>query len=330
VIGAQVCPYLQPGHWQATSAFREFNTDDEFEGSEIKQNQLNTDTTVHEGIWFLDLQGTYQLSKQTSLTLDVPVMLSSHWSTVIAGTRYNEHAHGLFDISLEGRCWLLDTAKHTNQNISVALGVRLPTGNSDATALFPDSSGKNVTQRPVFIGIQTGSGAWAIPVTVEGFRNFRYFTTFGTGSYLFSLKGQNDTLSFGAALNPAGPGAVAANIRYNSTPDSYLGHVGVAAPLPIPRLGGVSLIFAGRIEGVPVYNVFGPTVGYRQPGYYVTIEPGLNYTTHLATYSLSVPVRVDQNLENSEGHPTASVLAPILVEGGISFNFGGRAKPAVQ
>jgi hypothetical protein len=81
---------------------------------------------------------------------------------------------------------------------------------------------------------------------------------------------------------------------------------------------GISALVAGRIEGVPINNVFGPTSGFRQPGYYVTVEPGLNYETRLALYSVSMPLRVAQKVEAGK----ASDFAPALVEFGVNFKLG--------
>lgn len=328
MIGAQVGPYLQKGEWQTNASIRQFETDQEYQGTGLRQDLMSKGTQVKEGMWFLDLQATYAVSPQLNLTLDAPVILRAHWSTVIAGTRYDETSRGLFDMMLDARYWLFKCANHTDQNISVGLGVRMPTGNANATALFPNSLGHNLAARPVFTGIQTGSGAWGLALSLEGFKQFRYFTVFGTGNYLFSLRGQNNTLSFGAAINPLGPTAVAANVRYNSTPDSYLVHTGVA--VPIHRVKGLALLFGGRVEGVPVHNVFGPTTGFRQPGYYVTVEPGINFDTHVATYSLTVPLRAYQNVENSLGFKRNSDFAHHMLVFGVSFNLVGNRKPAAE
>jgi len=325
VIGAQVGPYLKKGEWQANASISQFQTNQEYLGTALRQNLEAAGTEVIEGSTSLDLQASYGVTKQLNLTLDAPVILNDHWSTVLAGTRYEDSARGLSDMTLSARRWMFDCTKHTDQNLSLGLGVRMPTGNANAQWPFPNALGQNITQRPVFTGSQLGSGAWGLAPSLEGFKQFGYVTIFGTGSYLFSLRGQNNTYSLGAAINPLGPTAVAANVRYNSTPDSYLVHTGAA--VPIPRLKGLSGLFAWRMVGVPVHNVFGPTTGFRQPGYFVTVEPGLNFDTKLATYSFSVPLRVAQKVEASLGSAKASDFAPHLILVSVSFNFGGNRKP---
>lgn len=330
MIGAQVGPYLPKGGWQLNASMSQFATNNEYTGDELRTDLTAAGKEVIEGSTALDLEASYGITKQLSVTLDAPVTLNYHWSTVIAGTRYEDTARGLNDMTLSARRWLFDCAKHTNQNIALVLGVRMPTGNADAQWPFPNSLGQDITERPVFTGAQMGSGAWGLSPTLEGFKQFRYFTIFGTGSYLFSLRGQNNTLSLGAAINPAGPTAVAANVRYNSTPDSYLVHTGLAAPIPLPRVKGLSGLFAARAVGVPVHNVFGPTTGFRQPGYLVTVEPGLNFDTKLATYSVSVPLRVHEYVEPSLGLTRNSDFAQHLILVSVTFDFGGHKKSAVD
>jgi len=329
VIGAQVGPYLQKGEWQANVSMSQFQTNQEYLGTALRETLEEAGTEVIEGSTSLDLQGTYGVTQQTSVTLEVPVILNYHWSAVLGdGKRHEDTARGLSDMMLSAHRWFFDCTKHTNQNISIGLGVRMPTGNANAQWPFPNALGQDITERAVFTGAQLGSGAWGLAPILEGFKQFKYFTIFGTGSYLFSLRGQNNTYSFGAAISPAGPTSVPANSRYNSTPDSYFVHNGVAAPIPIPRLSGLSGLFAWRMVGVPVHNVFGPTTGFRQPGYFVTVEPGLNFDTKLATYSFSVPLRVAQKVEASLGSPKASDFAPHLILVSVSFNFGGGSKSA--
>lgn len=326
MIGAQVGPYLPKGGWQVNASMSQFATNDEYTGSSLRTDLAAAGTEVIEGSTALDLEAIYGVTQQVSVTLDAPVTLDSHWSTVIAHKRYEDTARGLNDITLSGRVWLFDCKRYTDQNLAFTLGVRMPTGNANAQSPFPNALGQDVIERPVFTGVQMGSGAWGINVGLDGFKQFTRFALFGTGTYLFSLRGQNNTLSLGAAINPNGPTAVPANVRYNSAPDSYLVHTGVAVPLHVPRLRGLSALLAGRVQGVPVHNVFGPTTGFRQPGYYVTVEPGINFDTPLATYSVSVPLRVFQNVESSLGYTRNSDFAQHMLLVSVSFNFGGAAK----
>jgi hypothetical protein len=302
----------------------QFATNNEYTGGNLRTDLSAAGTEVTEGATVVDLQAVYGVTHQLSATLDAPVTLDYHWSTVLAGKRYEDTARGLNDITLSGRYWLFNCNRHTDQNIAFDLGVRMPTGNANSQWPFPNSLGEDVAERAVFTGAQMGSGAWGIEVGMDGFKTFSKFAIFGTGAYIFSLRGEDHTLALISAINPKGPAAIPANERFNATPDSYLVHAGVAVPLHVPRFPALSALFAGRLQGVPVGNVFGPTIGFRQPGYLFTLEPGLNYDTKLATYSISIPIRTAQNVESSLGYVRNSDFTQTMVLVSVSFNFGGN------
>ncbi|MBI2815609.1 MAG: hypothetical protein HYX72_01590 [Acidobacteria bacterium] len=324
-IGAQIGPYLQKGEWQVIGGINRWETDDQFRGTDHRVDLYQTDSQVKEGALTLGVQGSYGLTRQINLLVEAPIILSSYWSTKVAGIRQKQVARGLSDIVAGGRVWLFGCDSHPDQNIALGSGVRLPTGESNYQVLYPNSQGRDFAKRPVFPGIHPGIGAWGLRLSVDSFKQFRYFAVFGSGQYMFSLRDQNDTLYMGAAMNPLGPEAVAENVRYVSTPDSYLFSAGAATS--VPKLPGVSAFFVGRIAGVPVHNVLTQTIGFRQPGWFFTIEPGLNFATKLASYNVSVPIRVRQNVQpDFLGIPKNSDFAHLQVRVGVMFQLGGRKK----
>ena len=304
-----------------------FETDEEFRGVQHRVDLESRDTQVEEGAVTLDLQGSYGLTRQLSLNVSVPVILFSHWSTPFLGTRYDQTAHGIGDVGVGVTFWLFNCDRYPDKNISFGLGVRVPTGNSNYQVLYPNSQGQDFKRRPVFPGIQPGSGAWALRASVDGFQQFSHFTLFGSGLYTFSLRDQNDTYALGVTLNPLGVTATAANLRYISTPDSYLFNLGAAAP--VPKLSRITAFVNGRIAGVPVFNVFGRTSGFRQPGYFITVEPGLAFSTSLASYTISAPLRVQAGTRpNFLGAPVSSDFTRHLLVVGVTFKFGGNRASA--
>ncbi len=53
------------------------------------------------------------------------------------------------------------------------------------------------------------------------------------------------------------------------------------------------------IEGVPVYDAIGGSLGFRQPGYTVSIEPGISWSGPKNSFSLLAPVAVYRIRERS-------------------------------
>jgi hypothetical protein len=100
-------------------------------------------------------------------------------------------------------------------------------------------------------------------------------------------KEHNDTQTVMGDLLPPGP------MTYNSISDQYFGRGGFSY-LVWPR-GGLTLTLGGRIEGVPVYDAIGGSLGYRQPGYTVSVEPGISWSWKRNSLSVLAPVAVYRN-----------------------------------
>jgi hypothetical protein len=70
------------------------------------------------------------------------------------------HARGVGDVKVTGNFWLFDPDKHRNQNVSLGLGVKTPTGDSAASDYSYRAGGRVL--RPVDPAIQLGDGGWGI------------------------------------------------------------------------------------------------------------------------------------------------------------------------
>jgi hypothetical protein len=251
------------------------------------------------------------------------LILYSHWSVKLAGTRYNQKIQGIGDTNVGINWSMMNCDRYPDMNISLGFNVRVPTGESNYQVLYPNSLGQDFKMRPVHPAVHPGSGAWAIRPSVSAFKQFRRFTLYGTATYLFSLRDHNDTYQLGATLNPAGPGAVREDLRYVSTPDSYLFNLGVGVPV---RKLDLTAFVNWRVVGVPVHNVFGDTRGYRQPGYYVTAEPGISWVRGRVAYSISAPIRTWAGTKNNFLDQRASSdFTRYSLVGSVSFRFGGKA-----
>ncbi len=324
-LGAISGPYIKKGEFRVNAGLTRFETDEEFRGVQHRTDLESTGRQVYEGADTLDLMAAYGLSRQVSLSVSAPVILYSHWSTVLAGTRYDQNARGLGDMVIGANYWLWNCGRYPEKNISLGLGLRVPTGNSNYQVMYPNSLGQDLRLRPVFPGIQPGSGALGLRVSIDGFQRIKHFILFGSGVYTFSLREQNNTFALGATLNPAGITATADNLRYISTPDSYLFDLGLARA--VPKVNRLSAFVHGRIVGAPVHNVLTGTSGFRQPGYLVTVEPGLEFNTRLASYTLSSPLRVQAGTwSNFLGQSVSSDFARYQLVFGVSLNLGGWIK----
>jgi hypothetical protein len=325
--GGLLGPYLQKGEWQIQGSFNRYDSDEYFTGSQMRSDLINADAAPKEGGTSLNFQGAYALNRNINLTADVPILLDTYWNYPLGGSRREMKTRGLGDAVIGGRVWLFNTEKNTKQNLALQLALRFPTGDSNYQVPYPNALGQDIQMKSAKADIQPGSGSFGLRLAAQGFHRFPHFAVFGNALYLFSLKEQNDAYSIMSVLNPGGPAAVQANKRYNATPDSYLYNVGASAP--VPHLKGLALNLSSQMAGVPTFNVLTGSEGYRQPGYLVTLNPGLSMNTKFATYSLSVPVRIfGRILTDFSGTQQSGNLNKTSLNIGVTFNLGGHKPPA--
>lgn len=296
--GGELSPYLRPGDWYATVGFRYLHSfrDIHFE-EEVpvpSPKPLYADTHVYG--WLLGL--AYQVTDRFALTLDLPIQYATrdtyyehtadfvHFPSGIHRTQ----AKGIGDLRLVGGVWLLDPKTHYHGNISLGLGVKLPTGNYRATDILYRPTGP--VYRPVDPAIQPGNGGTGIATQVDAFQKISN-SMYGylQGTYLFEPQDSNGTEYPTGDIRVPGSGKVNKPYRYDSVADSYLGRGGVGIVL-WPQYG-LALTLGGRIEGIPHEDVIGTTThGTRLIGHSVYFEPGLTFTKGRYTLSLTGPVAV--------------------------------------
>jgi len=320
--GGLLGPYLEKGEWQFQGSFNRYNSTEFFVGSTLQSDLVAADAAPKEGGTSLNFQGAYALTRKINIMAEVPILLDSYWNYPLGGARREMKTRGLGDVVIGGRLWLFNTEKNTKQNLALQLSFRLPTGDSNYQVLYPNGLGQDFKMRAAKSDIQPGSGSAGLRLSAQGYRRFKHFSLYGNALYLFSLKEQNSTYSIMSTLNPGGPDAVPANYRYNATPDSYLYNAGVSAP--VPHLKGLSFSLGSQIAGVPTYNVLTGSEGFRQPGYLVTLNPGLSFNTKSASYFIGVPVRVYGYIgQDFSGTQQGGNLNKTSINFGVTFRLGG-------
>lgn len=290
-------PYSQPGETQINISTRNLRSTDHFNGTVEQLQRQTLDTYVVNMQHAVDFNVSHVFTERFTMSVGIPFVAAS-WgipSPQSGGDarRANEDAHGLGDISVSGRYWLLPTNTFTSGNIAVGVGVKLPTGNSGFKDTYPDSAGNNNRLRFVDSSVQPGDGGWGVMLDVQGFKRIPHAQLFGAVSYLVNPRDFNETTSgsinrstsANPTLNPDGTG-------YNSVPDQFMVRLGGA--IPIGRTG-----FAGtltwRAEGLPRYDLIGDSHGFRRPGVEMFIEPGFSYAKGSNIYSFQVPVGYYRN-----------------------------------
>jgi hypothetical protein len=290
---------LPKGKWQANFGYRHFRSFRHFVG-DVEQNAENeangtaerdrAGTNVINHVHQPLIGVTYGLTDRLSLSADLPyfqALRRSPW----AGSRptFATSAHGISDLVFTGRYWVGDPRKSQNGNLSVGVGLKLPTGNDRAEDEFLvrlDPDGNRITEvRPVDQSIQPGDGGWGILTEVQAFKGIGRFVAFASGAYLMNPQEMND-------FNRNGPSAPVddsgAENHLLSIADQYVARVGVSTS--VWRNLGANLGL--RIEGTTSSDLIGGDRGRRRPGYTLGLDPGVAYMWRGNALSVNVPIAI--------------------------------------
>lgn len=315
---------FQEGQWQIGLAYRHFKSDRHFQGTHEEVDRQVNNTEVINYANSVDLSLTYAHSPRLNFNLIIPYVHYDRSSLYEHGLVYGSYvkqerrvssASGLGDIRLSANYWLLDFEKHSGKNISVGLGVKLPSGNYAAEDLFynvgPDGGNE---LRPVDQSIQPGDGGFGVTLELNAYQEvFNHTYLYGGGFYLINPRETNGTRTFRETLVRD----VLDNEAIMAVPDQYMIRAGLSRS--IIGIPGLSVSVGGRMEGVPVRDLVGGNGGFRRPGYVISIEPGLNYMAGKNNFTLNVPVALQRNRLQSTTDKETEVRLGIPRHGDAAF-----------
>jgi hypothetical protein len=274
--------FATPGKWELTTTYRKQYSHRHYVGTTEQKQRAEEGTEVINDIHLIDFTLKYQHTPRWSFLVSAPIMIASRTSSRSGSV---VHSKGLGDMVVTAQTWLWRPPTESRQNIAVGFGIKLPTGKPDVMDTRYTSQG-NVTST-VDQSIQLGDGGWGIVASTQMFKVVKKATFFGSAIYLSNPMDTN-----GVQTGRRRPSEAIMSI-----PDQYLAEVGVAYPFPKSRHLAVN--FGGRIEGVPVRDVFGASDGFRRPGYVISLEPGFVYTRGRDTWSFNIPVPLERNRRRS-------------------------------
>jgi hypothetical protein len=325
VLGASASNYLEPGEWLLSASARGLRSNDHYNGIEEQVARHERHNYVVNEQYLLDLSATYIITQRASATLAVPIVQAS-WSIPlpaqpVPGERNEQNARGIGDISATARFWLGSPEKHPRGNVSLGVGVKAPTGDHRATDSYPDLTGGNEAVKPVDQSIQPGDGGWGLMLDVQGFKRIGTTMFYASGTYLANPRNENGTPSLLAGLGLSGNAAFYDRL-VNSVPDQYLLRAGASFAL---GKGGWSGALGLRMEGMPRYDLFGASNGFRRPGYEVFAEPSVYFARGPWSWSLSVPIGIQRNrlIDPNTALEGDATFPDYIVLTGTTYRFGG-------
>lgn len=284
-------------NWQVSMNWRYQRSDRHFQGTHEEPHRKAEGSEVVNTLNLLELGVRYNFSPQTSVSVTLPFLMAERSLPIrdddrnVIG-RTTIQARDLSDMTVVGRRLFWDPAERPAGNLSLGLGLKLPTGSNsvvDTRERYVDGeivrSLENVDQ-----SIQPGDGGLGVIVDLSGFRLLGaggHYAAYASGAYLINPRGTNGVKTFRSRETEA----------IMSVADQYIFRTGLtAAP---PGWNGLSFSLGGRIEGVPVHDLIGSSDGFRRPGYAISVEPGVTWSRGPHTLSLAVPIAVQRNRQRS-------------------------------
>jgi len=330
VVGARDPQFAQDQPWEASLSWRYQKSDRHFRGSEEEENRQAEHSEVINTIHVLDLAITRHLDARWSVSLGIPYLMAERSSPIRDENRVTigrsiGQARGIGDIVVSGRRWMLDPATHPKTNVQLGFGIKLPTGQDnvvDRRTRYEDGS-YVTTLETVDQSIQPGDGGFGAVFDLGWFRRFAgdRCAAYIAATYLVNPEGTNGVYTFRSRESES----------IMSIADQYLARAGVS--FAATRSRRLMFGIGGRAEGIPVYDLLGPSDGFRRPGVAVSVEPSLSYTRGAHSLSVALPIALYRNRLRSvpdrmeEGRHGDAAFADWLLLVGYSQRFGGRALP---
>lgn len=314
-LGTRNVSYLNASQLEMTISYRFLHSENIYIGTEEQQQIKAAALEPRFDLNSFDLSFRYGISQRFSATVTVPLIHSKASLRHPDGIRRTGGLGvKLGDLRFEGSFWLLDPSTHPGGNLALSFGVKIPSANEASTGTFFTAGGP--VEQPVDIAMQPGDGGWGIIIESQWFQQaFMNTIAYAAGFYLSNPRNTN-------GVEP--PQSSAANRFFMSVPDQYSVRAGLVIPVWAEQ--GISLSLGGRVDGMPVRDVFGDSDGFRRPGYVIYFEPGVTWSSEKNTFNFGLPIAVRRSIQTSvldasRGVQTGGGLADFLILAGYSRRF---------
>lgn len=327
---------LGKGNWTIGMNYRYFNSFRHFRGTHEEPDRVANSTEVINNAHAWDFNFNYGLGDRLFTNLTIPFVINTRSSLYEHGReeRHTSYSRGLADVRLGMGLWLLDPLKYKDGNIAFGFGIKLPTGNYNASDIFYNVGPEASPQvRPVDQSIQPGDGGFGLTLDLQFYHKLHdHLFIYGSGFYLINPRETNGTRTFRETLSP-----ILENEAIMAVPDQYALRAGFNYALSQMGLG---LSIGARYEGVPVKDLVGGNSGFRRPGKILSVEPGISYMKGNITLGLNAPIALYRNrpqsitdfeTEQATGNPRNgdAAFADYLINFSITYGFE-RGKQSKQ
>lgn len=288
---------LNNSSWQFSLNYRYFRSYKHFRGSHEEKHRVEEGSEVINNDNSFLLGIGYTINPKWSVSAVIPYLdidrssLYEHYGNPSASNptinpRFHTQARGIGDVRLSA---YYNAVHSQNFYLTLGLGAKLPTGNYRTKDYFHrrDSEGQDsLVYRIVDQSIQLGDGGLGIILEFDATYNLSSkFSVYATGLYMSNPKNTNGVLRSDNLTD----GIPKSN--HFSVVDQYVFRLGARYTMN----NGLQLALGGRYEGIPSEDLIGRSDGWRRPGYIMSLEPSVVYSTGPHTFAVNVPVALYRN-----------------------------------
>jgi hypothetical protein len=197
-------------------------------------------------------------------------------------------------------------------NVQVGLGLKLPTGDYRYQDFFIKNDSTTILG-PVDQSIQLGDGGTGFTTELNAYYNFNEVLGVYTNLYYLINPREQNGVSTARGGTPSAD-AIKYGTSVMSVPDQWMVRAGVNVTWE-----DFTLSAGVRKECQPAEDLIGGSMGFRRPGYIVSIEPGLNYQFKKATVYAYVPVAIKRNRIQSVADMLRTEATGVHAQGDAAF-----------
>jgi hypothetical protein len=311
--------YLEAGQWEISEEYRHQFSQRHFVGDVEQTYRMQQGTQVMNKINLLTTSITYQATPRFSFSAEIPLLFASRRSH---NSPYTTTAQGIGDVSFGARGWIFDPRENTRGNVGITLGFSAPTGRDDVTNVVDKFDGKGPQPVVLDYSVQPGIGGYGLLMAWQSFLNVASSQLYFDGSYL-ATPGNTTGVLRNTNPNPNPPTMT----QYASISDMYLLEGGFAHE--VPKVRGLSFTVGPRMEGVPANDLIGDSLGFRRPGYAISLQVGGQYVHGRTILTASVAkafyrnrtVSVPDQMNGTHGD---AAFADYVWLCSLSHRFGGH------
>ncbi|HEY4591758.1 MAG TPA: transporter [Thermoanaerobaculia bacterium] len=288
--------YNGPDRWLVSFGWRYQHSFRHFVGTEEQVNREEDGSQVNNYIHQAEIGIRYNYNDIWSFSAGIPYLMAQRSTPIRDASRtvvdrYTTHGTGVGDITVSAHRLFWHPRDSPNGNVSVGLGIKLPTGQySETDTVTRIVNGVRVNSiETIDQSIQPGDGGFGAVAELQAFHFFARtgFGLYASGTYLINPSNTNGVKTYRTAKGE----------EIMSVADQYLVRAGFSYANASWR--GFSVSLGGRMEAVPVEDLIGGSEGFRRPGYAISIEPTVTWSQGPHTIALAVPYAVERNRQRS-------------------------------